>query len=159
MIYELIPFHEAAEEIARNVETHYADMDLKEDYGRPDVDWDMYLQLSLAGRCVAVIARVDGEMVAYAGFLLSNNLHYKKFIEATNTGIFIKKPYRSKITLEFIKKCDEFLEEMGVVETLYAFSDKRLGRLLERAKYKARQTIWSNRYVTFSNTIIGSGGK
>lgn len=158
MIYDLVPFQEIAEDVAKNAETHYADMGIKEGYGRPDLDWEMYLQMSLAGRCVAVTARDKGELKAYSVFLLSNNLHYKKFIEAMSTGFFIDKDYRGKITSEFIKKCDELLERIGVMQTSYSLSDDRLGRLFERVGYKASNIIWSKRYVTFFDTITNGNG-
>ena len=151
MIYDFVPFHEVAEEIAKNLENHYDDVDLKDSYGRPNLDWDSYLQLSLAGRCKVVTAR-DKKLIAYSAFCISNNLNHKGITEAVNTGIFIDKKYRGKITLELLRKSDEYLKELGVMETMYILKDDRIGALLKRAKYKAKHTVWSNQYDAISST-------
>ncbi len=151
VIYDFVPFHTVAEEIAKNLETHYDDVELKDDYGRPNLDWDSYLQLSLAGKCKAAIAK-DGRLVGYTVFCISNNLNHKGVIEAVNTGIFIDKEYRGKITLTLIKKADEWLKEMGVMETIYILKDDRIGNLLKKADYKARHIVWSNRYDAISSS-------
>ncbi len=88
MIYDFVPFHLVAEEIAKNLKNHYNDVDLKDEYGNPDLDWDAYLELSLAGKCHAVIVR-DTRLIAYSVFYISNNLNHKTLVEAANAGIFI----------------------------------------------------------------------
>ena len=151
MIYDFVSFHEVAEELAKNLENHYDDVKEKDDYGRPDLDWDIYLQLSLAGKCKVVTAR-EGKLVGYSVFCIGNNLNHKGVIEASNAGIFIDKEYRGKITLELIRLSDEYLKEIGVMETIYVLKDDRIGTLLKRAKYKARHTVWSNRYDAISSS-------
>lgn len=157
MIYNFVPFHLVAEEIAKNLEAHYDDVELKDAYGRPNLDWDSYLQLSLAGRCKVVTAREKGVLVGYSCFCISNNLNHKGIIEASNTGIFINKKYRGKITLEFIRKSDEFLRQIGINEIIYVLNDERIGALLKRVKYKAKHMVWSklNGIITSSgNTLL-----
>lgn len=143
MIYDFVPFHLVAEEIAKNLENHYSDVDLKDDYGAPNLDWDSYLQLSLAGRCKVLTVRFEDKLIAYSAFCISNNLNHKDVIEATNTGIFIDKAYRGKITLEVIRCADEYLKNMGINEIIYVLNDDRIGALLKRAKYKAKHIVWS----------------
>lgn len=144
MIYDFVPFHLVAEEIAKNLESHYDDVDLKDEYGRPNLDWDSYLQLSLAGRCKVVTLR-NPSLIAYSCFCISNNLNHKGIIEAANTGIFIAKEYRGKVTLELLRKSDQFLKDLGVDEVNYVLKDDRIGILLKRAKYKAKHIVWSSR--------------
>lgn len=144
MIFDFVPFHVVAEEIALNLENHYDDVDLKDDYGRPNLDWNSYLQLSLADRCKVVTVRTN-KLIAYSCFCISNNLNHKSILEAANAGIFINKEYRGKITLELLKKSDEFLKRIGVNEINYVIKDQRIGRLLKRRNYKAKHTVWSNK--------------
>lgn len=152
MIYNFVPFHLVAKEIAKNLEQHYDDVDLKDDYGRPDLDWDSYLELSLAGKCKVIIVRKDERLIAYSVFCIGNNLNHKRIIEAANTGIFINKEYRGKIILEIVRKSDEFLRNLGVNEINYIIKDKRIGLLLKRVKYKAKHTIWSKLNGNFSSS-------
>lgn len=146
MIYDFVPFHLVAEEIAKNLENHYNDVDLKDDYGKPHVDWDSYLHSSLAGKCRVVTCHDDNNLIAYSVFLISNNLNHKGIIEACNSALFIHKSYRGKIILEFLRKSDEYLKKFGVIETIYLTNDDRIGTLLKRAKYKARHIVWSKKY-------------
>ncbi len=141
MIYDFVPFHLVAEEIAKNLENHY---DPNEDKF-PNLDWDSYLQLSLADRCKAVIIRNEGKLIAYSVFCISQNLNHKEVLEAANTGIFIDKAYRGKIILEFLRKSDEYLKELGVMEVTHIINDERFGALLKRVGYKAKHKVWSNK--------------
>ena len=152
MIYDFVPFHEVAGEIASNLEKHYDDVDRKEDYGRPNLDWDSYIAASKAGSCMAVTARETGKLVAYSVFLMGVNMNHKTIIEATNTGIWIDENYRGKIVQDLIRNSDDFLINAGVMETMYILSDERIGVLLKRAKYKPKHTLWSNKYVAISST-------
>lgn len=145
MIYDFVPFHEVAEEIAKNLETHYDDVDFKDDYGRPNLDWDSYLGQSLDGSCRAVTARDKGKLVGYSVYCIGVNMNHKTNIEAANTGIFIDKAYRGKITTTLLRKADEELKKLGVMEVNYILNDDRIGILLKRVKYKARHTVWSKK--------------
>jgi len=146
MIYDFVPFHEAAGEIAQNLETHYDDVAVKDEYGRPNLDWENYLAQSEMGSCKAVTARDGGRLVAYSVFCMGVNMNHKTVIEAANTGIWVHPDYRGKITLELVRNSDEFLKAAGVMETTYILMDERIGALLKRAKYKPRHTVWSNQY-------------
>lgn len=147
MIYDFVPFHLVAEEIMQNFERHYEDVEVKDGSGKANLDWESYLQLSLAGRCKAVICRDEERLIAYSVFCISNNLNHKTIIEAANTGIFISKEYRGKITSEFLRKSDDYLKEYGVMETTYITNDDRMGTLLKRVKYNAKHIVWSKKYA------------
>ena len=152
MIYDFVPFHEVAEEIAKNLEAHYDDVDKKDNYGRPNLDWENYLAQSRMGACKAVTARDNGKLVAYSVFCMGVNMNHKTIVEATNTGIWVHPDYRGKITLELVRNSDDFLRNAGVMETTYILMDERIGALLKRAKYQPRHTVWSNKYVAISST-------
>jgi len=152
MIFDFVPFHEVAEEIAQNINTHYDDVDKKDDYGRPNLDWENYLMQSEMGACKAVTARDKGVLVAYSVFCMGVNMNHKTVVEAANTGIWVHPQYRGKITLELVRNSDEFLKAAGVMETTYILKDERIGALLKRAKYKPRHTVWSIYYDAISNT-------
>lgn len=142
MIYDFVPFHEVAKEIAGNFDTHYDDMTLKDEFGRANLDWDNYLGLSADGRCWAAIIKKD-KLIGYAVFCISQNLNHKNILEAINTGIFIDKKYRGKLFKEFVTKADEYLKNLGVNNIIYAFNDHRAGLLLEKIGYKAKYIAWS----------------
>ena len=153
MIYDFVPFHEVAEEIAMNLEKHYDDVDKKDGYGRPNLDWDTYLAHSKAGSCMAVTVRENGKLVAYSVFCMGVNMNHKTVIEATNTGMWIDEKYRGKIIQELIRNSDDFLHNAGVMEIIYILMDERIGTLLKRAKYTPKHTVWSKKDVTISTTL------
>ncbi len=143
MIYDFVYFHEVAEEIAKNLDTHYQEADSREDHGKPNLDWDNYFELSRRGMCRVVTARENGVLVGYSVFIIGKNINHKHVIEASNTGFFIKKEYRGKIINELLRYVDKYLDEMGVTSIGYALSDKRLGLLLKRKGYKMKFITWS----------------
>lgn len=115
-----------------------------DDYGSPEIDWDSYLAASYAGRVMVVTARDGEKLVGYSIFTLGNNPRYKNIIEACNSGLFLEKPYRGRLSRLFIKKSDEYLKNLGVHETSYTLSDDRIGRML--AGYQSKYKIWSIKY-------------
>ncbi len=143
MIYDFVPFHEVAGEIAKNLETHYNDAELKDSYGRPNLDWDNYLAQSVAGSCRAVTARDNGKLVGYSVFCVGVNINHKTIIQASNIGMFVWKKYRGKIAMDLIRNSDEFLRQIGVMEVMYVMQNKRLGSLLKRAKYDDKYVVWA----------------
>lgn len=145
MIFDFVPFHEVAGDIAKNLDRHYDDVDFKDDYGRPDLDWDSYLNLSLAGLCKVVAVRKEGELIAYSVFCSGKNMNHKTKTEASNCGIWIKKEYRGRLINTLLKKSDEYLKELGIMEVNYILNDDRIGKLLKRVKYQARHIVWSKK--------------
>jgi len=146
IIWDFVPFHEVAQEIAMNLDRHYEDVDQKDDYGPPNLDWELYIEQSLAGQCLAIVARDKAKLVGYSVFFVGGNANHKGIKEATNTGIFIDKAYRGKITGALLKKTDEYLSRIGVNEASYLLSDDRIGKLLERNRYAVTHKQWSRRY-------------
>lgn len=145
MIYEFIPVYEIAGDIVKNLDTHYneASEASKDEFGKANINFDEYFGLSNARRCMAVIAKDVNKLVAYSVFIIGNDINHKHVVNAINTGFFIQKEYRGKITNEFLKQTDIFLKTMGVTKINYAISDKRLGLLLKRKGFKPAMTIWS----------------
>ncbi len=143
MIYEFVRPDVVAEEIEQNLERHYEDADFRDDYGRPDIDWEAYASLSLMGKCGVVTAREDGQLIGYAVFVIGNDLNHKSQIVASNTGFFIHKSHRGKIVDKFLNEAERFLKGYGVTKTTYMLTDNRLGRLLRRKGFNSKFTIWS----------------
>lgn len=144
MIYELVPFHHVGDHIAGNIYNHYTDMDRKDDFGGPKVDWGYYLRMSHAGDCVVIIAVDDNnKIVAYSVFITFKNPNHQDTVHANSAAIFIEKEYRGKIAVELIKKSDGLLRSIGVTDVMYLMGDDRIGSLLKRAGYTNTKKLWS----------------
>lgn len=142
--FGFVPLHEIAREIAPNITRHYTEMTEGDDYGYPNIDWDLYLEASFAGQCKVVTVRDNGKLVGYSVFTLGRNLRYKNMIEANNNGLFLEKSYRGHLSRLLMKKSDEYLKAIGIHETNYTLSDDRIGRML--AGYESKYKIWSIKY-------------
>ena len=143
MKYAFVPFHEVAEEIAKSIPTIFEEMN--ESYDQPNVDWDYYLESSYAGQCFAVTARNE-KLIGVAVFFIGTNAHHKTIIEATNSLLYVAKPFRGRVSLEILNKSDEFLKAMGVHEASYLLKDNKIAKLLARRGYKPEYTSWSVKY-------------
>lgn len=143
IVYDCVPFHSVAEEIANNLETHYDDVKLKDRYGRPNLDWDTYIALSLNDRCIVITARLGEKLIAYNCFIIGNNINHKSFKDATSSGLWIHKDFRGKVTKDLLRKSEEYLNVMGIDEILYTLNDDRIGLLLKRVGFDAKHIVWS----------------
>lgn len=137
--FDLVPFHEVGEEIARYVPLHYEDV---KDYGLPNVDWDYFLYASAQGKCWAITVR-DEKLVGYSVFFIESNTNHKHIKEAVNAGLYVDKKYRGRTALTLLKKSDEFLKKLNVDVINYTLKDERIGRLLARGGYKPEHIVWS----------------
>lgn len=146
LTFDLVPLHCVYEEIMPNISRHYNEMTEGDEYGEPDIDWELYLAVSRINRCVVVTARDVNKLVGYAVYTLGNKLRYKNIKQASSEGVFLEKEYRAKYSRIFLKKADEFLKQIGTQETHYILSDDRVGRILGGNGYKSKYKVWSVTY-------------
>lgn len=143
MKIELTPLHTVLDEIEALHKRHYAEMVDADDYGLPDVDWELYRALSQTGSMACVTMRNDETLVGWAAFSLGTNPRYKHKLEAENQGIFIEEEYRGRWANAFINACKEYMRVIGAVETNFTVSDERIGRWLAAHGAKSNYRIWS----------------
>jgi hypothetical protein len=138
--YSLEPFHEIAADVCERIPAHFAE---NKHYGKPNLDWDYYLQSSYAGQCKAVTIRDDGKLVGYTIFFITNDPDRKHVLQATNSGIFVDDDYRGKASIQLLKKADAYMKDLGAQEINYLIKDDRIGKLLSRQAYKQDYKLWS----------------
>lgn len=143
MKIELTHFHNIIDEVEANHRHYYSEMTDGDEYGFPDVDWELYQALSRAGTMACVTMRDGEKLVGWALFSLGTNPRYKTMLEAENHGLFIEKPYRAKWSNTFIKKCIEYMRTIGAHETNFTESDERVGKWLAKHGAKSTYKIWS----------------
>lgn len=143
ILLDFVPVHAIIHEIKRNVPRHYTEMTDGDDYGPPDIDWDLYDSLSHEGQIVAATLRDAGELVGYAVFSLSANPRYKTRLEADNQGFFVEKAYRLYWAKPLIKKAISTLQAMGCKSINFTLSDDRVGKWLGGLGAKSKYKVWS----------------
>lgn len=143
MKIELNPLHLVIDEIEMNHQRHYAEMTDGDEYGFPDVDWEMYRALSQAGSMACVTMRDKDRMVGWAAFSFGMNPRHKTMMEAQNHGLFIEKQHRARWSDVFIKRCIEYMRTIGAHETTFTESDDRVGKWLSRHGARSTYKIYS----------------
>lgn len=143
MRIELEPLSKCIDEIEQEHARHYLEMTDGDEYGLPDVDWELYRALSQAGSIACVTLRDGEKMVGWAVFSLGTNPRYKTLLAAENQGLFIEKEYRAQWSDVFIKRCIEYMRTIGAVETNFTESDERVGKWLAKHGAKSTYKIWS----------------
>lgn len=139
--YDLVPFHEIAEFVAKNVTQHYADLKENTGHSFAKIDWQYYLDLSRAGHCLAVVAYDGEQAVGYSWYTISNDpLHMDKWM-ASSDAFWVDKAYRSQVNL--FREAKEALKKIGVHEVSYLVGSPAMGRLLARQGYKKTHELWS----------------
>ena len=66
------------------------------------------------GKFFAIIARMNGVVVGYSGFILDKHLHYEDILVAANDVLFLKKEHRLGMTgIRLLKFSEKFMIDMG----------------------------------------------
>lgn len=117
----------------------------------PDIalspDFDQYHFLDSCGQLRIFTARVDGELIGYAIYLLAPALHYSKSLQAKQDVLFLLPEHRKSFTgMRLIAYADESLRKDGVqVVYHHVKAAHNFGPLLERMGYELSDLIYSRR--------------
>ena len=124
-------------------EAHY-----REVFGRGgfNPDWIKYDQAERAGRFRVYTARVNGQVVGYAGFFLRQCTHSKATKEAVQDSLYIAPEHRGGAGSEFIAWCDEDLRKDNV-QVVYHHVNVRhdFGNMLKRQGYELVDYVYAKR--------------
>lgn len=144
MNYSFLPFHEIAAEYIPNTPRWYQEI-IDPDVYALDVDWDYYLQASVAGYCFAVTMRDDDNLLqGHAVYMVMNNPRHKTILQAVSDAVFVEEPFRGSAPA-LLKFAHSTLEKMGVKTIQYTWSDKRLGELLSKLGCEPTHTVWAKK--------------
>ena len=121
---------------------YYKDIELK-------IDWEKYFTLQTIGCLRIVTARDKGQLIGYAVYFVSPNMHYLDSIQATQDILFILPHHRGKMCgVRLITKSEEILKEYGVeivhhhVKIAHDFSP-----ILDKLGYALVEKIHSKRLL------------
>lgn len=138
--YAFVPAHTIMGEGVEMLPRHAEDAAYGE---KANLDWDYYLEASIAGQCYASTVRDNGKLVGYSVYFLSTQTNHKHIIEASNSVLFIEKKYRGRAFFKLLDVAEEALKKMGAHEINYLLKNPQLGKLLARRGYKPDHTLWS----------------
>jgi hypothetical protein len=133
-VYPLLRAHWA--EVA-----HYQDIPL-------DPNIEAYYELQATNRIrVFTLRRGDRrELVGYALFFLSHNLHYRTTLQAQQDVVYVDPSERGTTGYRFIKDCDEALRAEGIkVVYHHVKAAHNFGPMLERIGYELVDLLYARR--------------
>lgn len=140
---ETIALHNIIDDIEEHHRRHYEEMTEGDEFGTPDVDWELYKALSAAGYMKATTLRDKDRLVGYVVFSISHNQRHMKRLEASSEAFFVEREYRPKWSKILIKSAIAANVQMGIQETNFSLSDERVGRWLGSMGAKSTYKIWS----------------
>lgn len=114
-------------------------------------DWPAYEAAEASGRLQIFTARIHGELVGYAAFILSRNPHYRSSWQASQDVIFVAPEHRNgRVGANLILFAERHLRvESPPVQLTYQHSkaspELDIGPLLKRLGYEFVGTVWAKR--------------
>lgn len=101
--------------------------------------------LEQAGAWLTFEARRDGQLVGYAGYIVSPHLHYRAAVTAFADVIYLDPSLRGH-AFRFLRFIDAELRRVGAVKTFVHMKRERdFGPLLERLGYVWAEKLYSRR--------------
>lgn len=143
MKLETVKLHQVIDDIEEHHLRHYEEMTEGDDFGKPDVNWELYKALSVAGHMMATTLRDGDILVGYIVFSISNNQRHLHRLEASNEAFFVEQTYRGKWSKALVKYALSSNAQMGIDETNFTLNDDRIGRWLGGIGAKSTYKIWS----------------
>lgn len=109
-------------------------------------DWLIYAQAEIAEEFVFFTARDDhGRIQGYAAFFLRPMLHSKKYRQAFQDALYIKKEARG-FGHKFLKWCDNELAAIGIDSVYHCVTPAcDFSPILKRQGYEVTETIYMKR--------------
>lgn len=147
VVFALEPLNESlAHEVAPLLEAHWRE--IAHDLTIPlNPEWKRYFALQEAGAFRVYTARKDGELVGYAAFIVSPNLHYSTSLQAMQDVLFIREDLRrGTLGTRLIKFSEQQLQADGVQVVLHHIKAKHnWSPLIERLGYTLVDLIYFKR--------------
>lgn len=113
-----------------------------------DPDVDTYNALEDADRLRVYTVRVDGELVAYAIFIVGTVPHHRTSKQAAGDGIYVRAPYRTSAAgIRLLAHAQDALKAEGV-EVIYCQAPMKhpaFGAVLVASGYTPTHTVYSRR--------------
>jgi Acetyltransferase (GNAT) family len=96
------------------LDAHYEEIAQFKDVQKLDPDWDVYYRIEGQGKLWVMTARLDGAMIGYIVMMLTNDMHYRKLMRATEDIHFILPEHRKGILgYRMLAKTKQAMREKG----------------------------------------------
>lgn len=138
MQFFFVPYHLVHERIREAVERNKSDF--TKHYGKVEVDYDYYLQMSHQGHAWIALA-VETDLVGFAAFVINQNATHRE-IEAENVVFYIEPQSRGRLFAELLKYARGELNRLGVNKITATIKSDILARSLKQNGFEKHYEIW-----------------
>ena len=116
------------------LDKHYQEIAQFKEVQKLDPDWSVYYRIEMQGKLWVMTARFDGKMIGYIVMMLTNDMHYRKLMRATEDIHFILPEYRKGLLgYRMLAKTKQAMKEKGAhTVTFRTKADADHGLLFER---------------------------
>jgi hypothetical protein len=145
-VYQFERFSDIEAEILPKIQKHWAEVILV-DYPNWELKLsDKYKQLDQANLFGIFTARRDGEIIAYAAFVLSESFKTENQILASSEGFWVDKSARglANVAIRLLKFSEQKLKEIGVTAIIQSHPESvtNFGRLLTHNGYVPHERLY-----------------
>ena len=145
MKYGFYKFYEIAEEIKKNHERYFSEInDKTEDYVL-DVDWDCYNALSQAGHLYAAVMANEDGLQGHMIFSVTEHPRHRGIWVANGESVHVERAFRGGEAKALESIAINSLRLLGVREVSFTWSDKRQGEWLNKLGYEPSHTVWTKK--------------
>ena len=132
---------------------HWEESALDTDEIKFDPDWE-YARWAEKEGILKIFGLIsDGQVVGYNVYEVATCFHFKKTLQAFNSGVYVRKEFRKGFNgMKLIRESERLLEEIGVARISYTVPmESSIDVLLERAGHK-RKAVYFSRLVHSGST-------
>ena len=135
------------EEITPWIMAHWKEIQSLDDHDEVDVDWETYRKVQDMGMFQFYMARVDGALAGYAGYLVAPSLHHKNSCRALCDLIYVVPHFRGgEVFSTLLSYAETDLMALGASRILQGVRiEHDFGPVLERKGYVLNEKQYSKR--------------
>lgn len=135
---------EVFEELKRLLDAHAEEIN----HGpKPRPNWEAYERLLNSDFYILFTARVDGELIGYAGFFINESMHYMGYNVANCDLIYVKPEYRGQ-GHRLIEYAEYNLRAAGIHEIMHSVTNEfDYSKTLMRQGYVETERLFAKKLI------------
>lgn len=115
------PFYIVARELPPLFKKHWRELGRDKDDVPLDPNWDVYMEMSIAGKLRVTTARAGDELVGYVFNIVGPHLHYRSTLHSVVDMYWLDPRYRKGWTgIKMLRANEQMLDRTGVVRRMIA---------------------------------------
>ncbi len=145
--YSIEKASEIGDEVFNIAKDHWEEVDTRDEYTKPNPDWEKYYLLESQGFHRLVTARQDGELIGYISLITAPSLHCKGEIDSQIELLYVKKEYREEsIGSDLILSAENYSSDLGAERVSFSLKGKSPhNNLVSDLEYTLTEQVFTKR--------------